>query len=671
MAEVTGSGTPSWIDNNSWLFSISDTGESTNLSPEHVSSLKSVFLEINCSTDPIATLEVINSMLAKATVIPGEGNEMELTIFCNLLKSIVDRVLNCEEVVLAWSDKEDVQAYMFETLCRVVELTVVLLTKHISSDWKAQAMKTRYLLDILEALCVVLKDNYYLTLRKEKGITRSVLLHPARRESALQVPGCFVRVCGADITEPPFYYCSKEGVNQIGRECAEGCCDSQATYDALLVQLSCLMGTTEYGNGYKHIMEMLTHPEDYPLRLLEALFEVLATLTLVPVREKQFCTEDVIGRKIVLGIEESAFDTLCQRMYHYLKGSIDNLVGDQIDVEYILDSLTSMVHALHRISFLGNRSTTFDCAGRLQIAVWGAYLKNNIHWNACVSIGKAIECTFPEACDTLLSPTDFSLWLEDENIIFNIISFDYDLDYVPEVIEFVRKISRKGILQHAHLMPMLEDDNSGMKPGEERHTSPHDLIVASVMDFLQPNEISTEVLIESIEWLERTKGPSDYLEEQVPASRIISILEKFSGLDEDGTLKERIFNIFWKHTGHAPPADCANRITRIAACYEPVLEFDSLTLDSIVKGEEDLLQACSNADADTKFVNYLTSANSLSTAYAERAKVWSDKEFDFHMNSLPRLEQLLTFDISFSRREITRVSWHLQWQWRCRQKFRH
>lgn len=191
------------------------------------------------------------------------------------------------------------------------------------------------------------------------------------------------------------------------------------------------------------------------------------------------------------------------------------------------------------------------------------------------------------------------------------------------------------------------------------------------MDFLQPNEISTEVLIESIEWLERTKGPSDYLEEQVPASRIISILEKFSGLDEDGTLKERIFNIFWKHTGHAPPADCANRITRIAACYEPVLEFDSLTLDSIVKGEEDLLQACSNADADTKFVNYLTSANSLSTAYAERAKVWSDKEFDFHMNSLPRLEQLLTFDISFSRREITRVSWHLQWQWRCRQKFRH
>lgn len=44
-------------------------------------------------------------------------------------------------------------------------------------------------------------------------------------------------------------------------------------------------------------------------------------------------------------------------------------------------------------------------------------------------------------------------------------------------------------------------------------------------------------------------------------------------------------------------------------------EFDSLTLDSIVKGEEDLLQACSNADADTKFVNYLTSANSLSTAY--------------------------------------------------------
>lgn len=33
--------------------------------------------------------------------------------------------------------------------------------------------------------------------------------------------------------------------------------------------------------------------------------------------------------------------------------------------------------------------------------------------------------------------------------------------------------------------------------------------------------------------------------------------------------------------------------------------------------------------------------------------MWSDKEFDFHMNSLPRLEQLLTFDISFSRREIT------------------
>lgn len=39
------------------------------------------------------------------------------------------------------------------------------------------------------------------------------------------------------------------------------------------------------------------------------------------------------------------------------------------------------------------------------------------------------------------------------------------------------------------------------------------------------------------------QGPSDYLEEQVPASRIISILEKFSGLDEDGTLKERLLQL--------------------------------------------------------------------------------------------------------------------------------
>lgn len=71
------------------------------------------------------------------------------------------------------------------------------------------------------------------------------------------------------------------------------------------------MGIIEYGNGYKYIMEMLIYFEDYFFCLLEVLFEVFVMLILVFVREKQFCMEDVIGCKIVLGIEESVFDMLC------------------------------------------------------------------------------------------------------------------------------------------------------------------------------------------------------------------------------------------------------------------------------------------------------------------------------------------------------------------------
>lgn len=108
MVEVIGFGMFSWIDNNLWLFSILDMGESMNLFFEYVFSLKSVFFEINCFIDLIVIFEVINLMFVKVIVILGEGNEMELIIFCNLFKFIVDRVLNCEEVVLVWSDKEDV-----------------------------------------------------------------------------------------------------------------------------------------------------------------------------------------------------------------------------------------------------------------------------------------------------------------------------------------------------------------------------------------------------------------------------------------------------------------------------------------------------------------------------------------------------------------------------------
>ena len=54
-----------------------------------------------------------------------------------------------------------------------------------------------------------------------------------------------------------------------------------------------------------------------------------------------------------------------------------------------------------------------------------------------------------------------------------------------QVEDFVGKISKRGLLQQQHLMRLLVDDNSGMKPGEERHTSPHDLVCLRTGFFYQ------------------------------------------------------------------------------------------------------------------------------------------------------------------------------------------
>jgi hypothetical protein len=78
----------------------------------------------------------------------------------------------------------------------------------------------------------------------------------------------------------------------------------------------------------------------------------------------------------------------------------------------------------------------------------------------------------------------------DDNLKSFTISLDYsallffsNLVFLPELVlcklqveEFVGKISKRGLLQGQHLMRLLVDDNSGMKPGEERHTSPRDRV---------------------------------------------------------------------------------------------------------------------------------------------------------------------------------------------------
>ena len=48
-----------------------------------------------------------------------------------------------------------------------------------------------------------------------------------------------------------------------------------------------------------------------------------------------------------------------------------------------------------------------------------------------------------------------------------------------------------------------------------------------------------------------------------------------------------------------------------------VQEFQSLRMESCleVKGEKDFLDACSNADTHTNFLNYLSGANCQSTAF--------------------------------------------------------
>ena len=371
-------------------------GESTFMSCQEISSLKMFLLEPIDGCDPSLILETISSILAEAMVIAVKGRR-ELAALCNLLKPVLEEIMNSKEVVRAWIDREDVQAHMFEVLCKVVELTVLLLEKHNSPDRVFDPTDTRYLVDTMEALCVALKtNNAYFSLRKERIMTRNLLILPPRLEAAMQVPGYFVRVRDRDITDEPFFYCLKDGINQMGRECAKGCCDSHAKNDAVLVQLSCLMGRSVCGNGYKLIMEMLAHFKEYPLRLLEALFKILAALSFVPTGGKTFCKEDSTGRKVLFGIQESFFNSLCQRMFHYLKKSIDTLEGDPVDVEYILDSLTSIVHDMHRISFLGSRTATGDLAGQLQLALWEAYIEKGLHWNACASVGDAVECTFSD-----------------------------------------------------------------------------------------------------------------------------------------------------------------------------------------------------------------------------------------------------------------------------------
>jgi hypothetical protein len=385
--------TPQWTVQSKTLFS-NNEGESTFMSSQDISRLKMFLLEPIDGCDPILVLETISSVTAKAMVVAGKGRR-ELAAFCNLLKPVLEEIMNSKAVVRAWIDQEEVQAHVFEVLCKVVELTVLLLARHNSPDWVIEPTDTRYLVDTMEALGVVFKMNAYLALRKERGLGRTVLIHPARLESAIQVPGCIVRVRDRGVTDEPLYYCSREGINHCGRECAQGCCDGSKN-DAVLVQLSCLMGRSVHGNGYKFIMEMLSHFKEYPLRLLEALFTALATIRFVPTGERLFCKEDSTGRRVLLGIQESFFNSLCQRTFHYLKKSVDALEGDPMDVEYILDSLTSIVRDMHTISFLGSRTATGDLAGQLQLALWEAYIEKGVHWNACASIGDAVECTFSD-----------------------------------------------------------------------------------------------------------------------------------------------------------------------------------------------------------------------------------------------------------------------------------
>lgn len=377
------------------LFSTNEVGESTFMSSQDISSLKMFLLEPIDGCDPAMILQTISSILARAMVVAAKGRR-ELAAFCNLLKPVLEEIMNSKEVARAWIEQEDVQAHIFEVLCRVVELTVLLLAKHNSPDCMIEPTDTRYLVDTMEALCVVFKMNAYFTLRKERGLMRNLVIHPPRLESVMQIPGYFVRVRDRGGTDEPFYYCSREGINHSGRECAEGCCDVQAKNDAVLAQLSCLLGRNVHGNGFKFIMEMLSHFKDYPLRLLESLFKILATLSFVPTGERIFCKADATGRKVVFGIQESFFNSLCQRMFHYLKKSIATLEGEWVDVEYVLDSLTSIVGDMHKISFLGSRTATGDLAGQLQLALWEAYMEKGIYWNACASIGDAIESAFSD-----------------------------------------------------------------------------------------------------------------------------------------------------------------------------------------------------------------------------------------------------------------------------------
>jgi hypothetical protein len=43
----------------------------------------------------------------------------------------------------------------------------------------------------------------------------------------------------------------------------------------------------------------------------------------------------------------------------------------------------------------------------------------------------------------------------------------------------------------------------------------------------------------------------------------------------------------------------------------------------------------------------------MDTVQAEKAKVWKEKEEVFYLTSLPQLEQLIAFDIPFSRLDIS------------------
>lgn len=214
----------------------------------------------------------------------------------------------------------DSNVHIFETLCDLVELLVAILSRARSS------FCTSVLVVSLQALADILDTG--------SGFPDSmVTVHAERLKSVLMVPG--FRVCEyGDATRRIHFFCSKR--NYVGSFTCECCtpkhldqaetsylnnstenedagfayCASEHVNLYKVAYLASLIERTTYGNGYEHILGVLSQPEPFSIEVVEALLRPFSKIaTMIPL-------------EFVKGVAD-----VCEGLLVYLEGALKAIIN--------------------------------------------------------------------------------------------------------------------------------------------------------------------------------------------------------------------------------------------------------------------------------------------------------------------------------------------------------